>query len=95
MEVAGARRELRCCLKPLLEERRRRAGTSGLQTLRVSWASPGSPYAPADADVLADFIICLAGCQHVPSEFKPWKREAMLSTASSSANAKRRFAGQR
>lgn len=49
------------------------------KTLCVSRASPGSPCALADADVLADFIIGLAGCQHVPSKFKHWKREAMFS----------------
>lgn len=49
------------------------------KTLCVSWASPGSPCTLANADVLVDFIIGLAGCQHVPSKFKHWKREAMFS----------------
>jgi len=92
MEVTGARRGLGCCLKPLPGERRRRAGTSGLTTLPVGRASPGSPCAPADADVLADFIMGLADGQRVPGEFEHWKREATFPTASSPAKAEGRFA---
>lgn len=92
MEVVGAWRERGRCSKSLLGERRSRAGTSVLKTLHVT---PGSPCAPADTGVLADFVTSLAGCQHIPGKFKHWKREAMFSMASSSANAEQHFTGQR